>query len=287
MPLTLPQASVVSADATVISASFLGFASVLRSRERPVSRRLLVFLAIFFPVWVICKPSPWTFAVTLLIGGVCFASWRSRFLYVAALWAGMIVTGLGWQLLSASNSEALRESRLKNGIDVKTNVTYALHDPAEFGLTVASAMVKGLPDHSRQFWGVFGWSKFSGPWWLRSSYLLLLLFVAASERLKTPITTVERLLAAGVFVCGFVFVYVAIFLSDAHPCNFRSEVRLCFDNSAGVQGRYFIPFGLFGLLALKQERFQAPQRSLMLAVVCAGMVQGGYALALIARRFYA
>jgi len=283
LPMTLEQVSVVSADAAVISAAFLGFAAILRTRRKPASRKLMVGIAILLPLWAVCKPSPWTFGTTFLIGGVWFTSWRSRMLYVAAILGAMLAASIWWQVLSSPNTQALRESRRMNGIDIDANVAYATRHPGEFGLTIAFAAVKNLPEYARQFWGVFGWSKFSGPWWLRVSFLAFLIAVAATEELTIPFSVAERWLAAAVCLSGFLFVHAVIFLTDAHACE---GVRFCFDNSAGVQGRYFIPFSLFGLVLLKQERIRIAQRTLLVSVASFGMVQGVISLATIAKRFY-
>src|ERR1019366_5737990 len=97
--------------------------------------------------------------------------------------------------------------------------------------------------------GAFGWTQASLPLWVRMGYLFLLLFVAAVEISTKSFLAWERGVLLLVFLAGFVFVHAVIFVSDGTLCAGNLE-RLCFDSSAGVQGRYFIPFCLAGLLTL-------------------------------------
>ena len=188
----------------------------------------------------------------------------------------MTTAAVAWQVASAANIQALVDSRQMNGISVQSNIRYAKARPVDFGLAVARAGMQDFPDYPRRFWGVFGWSKFSGPWWLRIPYLLLILIVAGTEQLHVPLTAMERACAAVVFLCGFAFVHLVIFVTDAHWCEAGRAAQLCFDNSAGIQGRYFIPFSLFGLLSLKQRRLKIPQNLLILVVgICHFAGRGG------------
>jgi hypothetical protein len=109
--------------------------------------------------------------------------------------------------------------------------------------------------------------------------------VAATEPSTKPFFGRERGVLLLVFLAGAVFVHAAIFLSDGTLCGGNLD-RLCFAATAGVQGRYFIPFCLAGFLALRQNRTNMTQARLLVLVTVGGAIQASAALALIRSTFY-
>jgi hypothetical protein len=137
-----------------------------------------------------------------------------------------------------------------------------------------------------QFLGVFGWTKFGLPPWARLEYLLLLVAVAATELPTKPFRGWERGILLLVFLGGALFVHAMIFISDGTRCA-GGTGGMCFGSSAGVQGRYFLPVCLSGLLALRQGRFNVSSSALLALVMGAGTLQALAALVLIRWAFYA
>ena len=136
-----------------------------------------------------------------------------------------------------------------------------------------------------QFLGGFGWTRFALPLWVRTLCLLLLLVVAATESSAKRFLVWERAVLFLVFLTGAVFVHAAIFVSDGTLCA-GSLDRLCFNATAGVQGRYFLPFCLAGFLTLRQDRVNLPPATLFSLVTVGGTLHALAALALIRSTYY-
>ena len=205
--------------------------------------------------------------------------------YIGAVAICMGVALLIWNGIDYANVEEFRAARLTHGIDVSANARLVAAHPVAFARQLLALIQSDYRSEVREFLGAFGWTKFSLPLWVRSLYLLLLVVAAVTERANKPFLGWERGVLFLLFLAGAVFVHAAIFVSDGTVCAGNPD-RLCFDSSAGVQGRYFIPFCLAGPLTLRQNRANLPQVTLLAVVMGIGAIHALAALALIRSTFY-
>lgn len=274
LPMTLHQAGGVSADIVTIGFSLLGAGALLWLRNHQATPKALALTALVFVLWVICKTSPWAFAALLLIPRYGFFRRRSWILYLVVVGFAMAGSVLLWQAFAHGNIEAFRAARLSSGIDMRANTRLLSAHPFEFLRVAAAFAFENGGTYLREFVGAFGWGRFTLPFWFRWGYLLLLLIVAVTERATRPFSVLERGLSVAVLLMGVIFIHGILFVSDGSVCNAPGvSISLCFNASAGIQGRYFVPIAIFGLLALRQSRFTLPQERLLALVAVAGVVQ--------------
>jgi uncharacterized membrane protein len=285
MPMTLQLAGGISGDLVTIAFSFVGLSLVLYAREHPVSRRFLFLVAIVFTMLALCKFSIWALPLLWLIPVSAFRNRRAWFMYIGAVSICMVGALLIWNGITSANVEALRAARLAHGVDISANARLVVAHPLAFARQLLDLVHSNYRSEVRQFIGAFGWTQLSLPLWVRLLYLLLLALVAAAGFSTKPFLAWERGVLFLVFLAGFVFVHTAIFVSDGTLCAGNLE-RLCFDASAGVQGRYFLPFCLAGLLTLRQNRANLSQVTLLAVVTGIGSLHALAALALIRSTFY-
>ncbi len=285
IPMALQQSGGISGDPVTIAFSLVALSLVLHTRERLVGRRFLVVVTIVFTVLGLCKFSIWALPLLMLIPVSAFKNRGAWLAYAGVTSVCMVGALLIWNGIDSANLVALRALRLAAGVDVAANTRIVTAHPMDFARQLLSFVHSNYKPEIRQFLGAFGWTQFSLPFWIRSLYLLLLLFVAATEFSTKPFLAWERGVLLLVFLAGAVFVHAVIFLSDGKLCGANLE-RLCFDTSAGVQGRYFLPFCLCGLLTLRQNRANLSQATLLKLVTGVGAIQALAALALIRSRFY-
>jgi uncharacterized membrane protein len=285
IPMSLQQAGGISGDPVTIAFSLVALSLVLHSREHPVGRRFLIVVVIVFSLLVLCKFSIWALPLLLLIPVSTFKNRRAWLAYLVATSACMLAALLLWNKIDADNIAALRVLRLTVGVDVAANMRLLTAHPLDFARQLLPFVHANYKSEVRQFLGGFGWTQFSLPLWVRSLYLLLLVCVAAAGVSAKPFLRWERGVLFLVFLVGAVFIHAVIFLSDGTVCGPTLD-RLCFNASAGVQGRYFLPFCLCGLLTLRQNRANLFQPTLLKIVTGVGAIHAMAALALIRSKFY-
>jgi uncharacterized membrane protein len=285
MPMTLELAGGISGDLVTIAISFVGLSLVLHAREYAVDRKFLIIVAVVFSMWVLCKFSIWALPLLWLIPASAFPSRRAWLSYIGGISICMLGALFIWNGINSASMEALRAARLAHGIDIGANVRLISAHPLAFTRQMLTLVHANYKTELRQFIGAFGWTNLSLPFWVRPLYLLLLVVVAAYEFPTKPFRRWERGFLLLVFLAGLAFVHVVIFISDGTVCANNLE-RLCFASSAGVQGRYFIPFCLAGLVILRQKRANLPQFHLLAFVAGAGTIHAVAALILIRSAFW-
>ncbi len=285
MSMTLQQAGGISADLATIAFSFVGFSLVLNSRERFVSRRVLLLVVLVFVLWGLCKSSIWALPLLLLIPVSAFKNRLTWAAYIAAASLCMIGALLVWNEVTAPNLDAFRAVRLTHGVDIPANIRLVSAHPLTFVRYLIGVVSSNLKSEVGQFIGAFGWLRFSLPTWVRSIYFLLLLVTAATELSAKPFHAWERGVLALVLLGGVVFVHAAMCISDTTLCS-GTLGRGCPDESLAFQGRYLIPFCLAGFLMLRQRRVNVPQFTLLAVVTAVGTLHALASLFLICSVFY-
>ncbi|HJZ96897.1 MAG TPA: DUF2142 domain-containing protein [Candidatus Solibacter sp.] len=271
LPTTLHQAGGISADVMTIGVAFVLVASLLWLREHTAGTRTMIWIALAFVLLVLCKISPWAFAALLLIRPRAFPSARAWFGYIAAVALAMVAAIAIWQALSRESLEAFRAVRLADGFDMTARTRWVVSHPVAFGITALRYFARHSPRYIVMFMSGFAWTKFHLPLALEGLCLLLLLIVAATEAASKQFTRWERAIWAGVFLVGVVFLHVVLYVSDS------------FD---GIQGRYFTPFCLFALVAMRQARFTLSQELLTRLVLGFGLLHGVAAIVWFCGAYY-
>jgi hypothetical protein len=175
-----------------------------------------------------------------------------------------------WKAATSDAADALFAAGAGRGINIPANLqAVALHPVAVFrdlfllgGPRVLAPVL--------QFVGSVGWSLRAIP--LRPMYLILLLIVSCAELRPRPLNTAERVILACIAAASLLSTYLVLFLLDGTVKDGRYAFW-----SAGVQGRYAIPFCLAGFLALKSRRLAASFSSSPLERIVLG-VSGFYGL---------
>jgi uncharacterized membrane protein len=247
MPMTLHQAGGISADSVTIAVSLVGFALILRVRAVKGDSRLLIAVACMMPIWVLCKTSVWALPLLFFVPSHRFASRSRRALYIAgvvfAAWAALAM----WQHVIHGNLALFRADRLARGMDTSWNLAFLKTQPLQFAGMLEAYMTTHFGEHTGQFIGAFGWTKLMLPAGARIIYFGLILFAAMFYAPGCIVTTRERLGFAALFIATLLATYIVLFATDGTV----TARGLAFPYSAGVQGRYFIPFCLAGFLALR------------------------------------
>jgi uncharacterized membrane protein len=283
MPMTLQQAVAVSSDSITIAFALVGFALLLRTREHSVDRRYLAIVLVTVPLWAMCKNSVWVLPLLLLIPASQFKGRRQRVGFVLAATLSTIAALVLWRLVTYDAFGQLIAAGLSRGIDFGSNARAFLSHPLRILHDVIS-----FPDTLtycarllRRFVGAFGWNYVNLPVPLAPTYLLMLLVVACAELNPRPFTTTERAILGLVFAGALIQTYFMLFVIDGQYANGHYGFW-----SAGVQGRYLIPYSLAGFLALRQNAIPAISRTLMPIVLSVSTFCGLLSLNAIMKFYY-
>ena len=264
MPMTLQQAVAVSADSITIAFALAGFALLLRTREQSVDRRYLAIVLVTVPLWAMCKNSVWVLPLLLMIPATQFNGRRQRAGFVLAAILATIGCLVLWRLITYDAFGQFLTAGLSRGIDFETNARMfvshplrILHDVISFPdtLTYCARLI-------RRFVGAFGWNYVNLPVALAPTYLLMLVFVACAEFDPKPFTTNERAILGLAFAGALIQTYFMLFVIDGQYADGSYGFW-----SAGVQGRYLIPYSLAGLLLFRRNAIPSISRALMLIVL--------------------
>jgi uncharacterized membrane protein len=280
LPMTLQQVGGVSADVVTIAISFIGLSLVLHAREYAVDRRFLILIALVFTLWGLCKSSIWAAPLLLLVPVSAFRGRLKWLVYITAISLCMVGTLVIWNALSSQNLEALRASRLAEGVDIAANVRVVAAHPLAFALHVMGMIRSHFKMELGMLVGTFGWTMFALPVWARALYLFLLAIVAVAESSPKPFLGWERGVLSLTFLAGVLFVHAAMCISDTTLCA-HTLSGVCEDVGIVFQGRYLIPFCLAGFLILQQSRVKLPRVNLLAVVTGVGTLHALASLALI------
>jgi uncharacterized membrane protein len=283
MPMTLQQAVAVSADSITIAFALVGFALLLRTREQPVTHRYLAIVLATVPMWAMCKNSIWALPLLLLIPGWQFNGRRQRTAFVLTATVVTVAALVLWRIITNDAFGQLVVAGLSRGINFESNARQfmihplrILHDVISFPdtLTYCARLI-------RRFVGAFGWNYVNLPVPLAPTYLLMLVVAACAELNPKPFTATERAILGLVFAGALIQTYLMLFVIDGSYANGRYGFW-----SAGVQGRYLIPYCLAGFLALRQNAIPAISRALAPMVLAVSAFCGLLSLNAILRFYY-
>jgi uncharacterized membrane protein len=265
MPMTLHQAAAISADQVTIALSIVVLAMVLHARDQPVNRRYLVAMLVVFVLLTSSKNSYWALPLLFLVPAQQFGRRANKAIYIVAV----VVAALGavsiWNSLCHDSLLLFRQVAEAKSIHPQANGLLLARHPLRAMMAVAhSRLLAHLVQLLHGFVGAFGWDKFGLPGWTQLCYVFLLLSIAVLEPICKAFTIPERLLLICVSLGALIGTYVVLFIVDGKYADGQYSFW-----SAGVQGRYLIPYALVGLLALKQDRMNVSS-AVMAPVVLAG-----------------
>jgi len=181
---------------------------------------------------------------------------RAVFLVSATL--ASLTAVLWWRAAVSPAFEQLAVEGLAEGIDLHANVHNLLVHPLAVLASILPRSFEGALGANliQQFVGTFGRLFVRLP--LPFAYLTIILAVACIESNPKPFTIAERAVLGLSFVLAVVQTYALLFALDGAVNAGHFGFRF-----AGVQGRYFIPFSIGGLLLLKQGFLNVPSRKLI------------------------
>ena len=255
MPMTLHQAAAISADQVTIALSMVGIALILHAREAAINKRYLAAVLVVFVLLILSKNSYWALPLLLLVPARQLGGRSNKAVFITVVVAATLGAEVVWSSLCHDSMLLFQQVARSYGIDPQANGLLLARHPlnalaAVFGSSHFLHHVGGLV---RGFVAVFGWEKFSLPVWTHTCYFIALLAVAFLEPISADFSVAERLLLALVCLGALIGTYCVLFIVDGIYANGQYSFW-----SAGVQGRYLIPYSLVGLLALKQSRLNIP-----------------------------
>ena len=287
MPMTLHQAGGVSADLVTIAVSMVGFAVVLRVRCQAVGRRFLTIVLVVFTLWALCKTSIWALPLILLIPSAAFKNAPRRVVFMAGVGVAMLAALSLWQIATYDNMQIFHAARLARGIDTSANLAVIAAHPLHFARMLVAFIGVHAKGYIGQFIGAFGWTKLTLSVWTSTFYFGLILFVALFEPPGRPISLAERGILVSVFIGAVLAIHAILFVSDGVVVSgIPPSDLISFPYSAGIQGRYFIPFCFAGFLALRQNRFTINSHLLLAVVLYTATVYDLLSLCAIFRNYY-
>jgi len=273
MPMTLQQASSLSADAVTFGFSFFLLSYILKliydESFDMISERQILILAFAVIGNSLTKFNIWLVLLIVLIPAKRFRNSLTRWTFVVGFLALACAPALLWQIINAPNIRLFINERLSSGVDVAANTKFVR---SHFNLVMAgiynSFRVAGM-SYLTMFVGKLGYLTISLPSWLAVSYILCLLFIAATQTARVHVLTSHRLWFAFVSVASLISIFVLLFNFEASVSyiSYITHIPPSVVTLPGVQGRYFIPFALAALLIFSNCRLRMPTSAALLSLV--------------------
>ncbi len=242
MPMTLSLAASVSADGMTIALSLLFTALVWHcGAAGGIDRRAKLAILVLSIAVALCKFAylPLIFLV-LLIPPVRFGGNNRYVRFVAALVIVSFVVSAAWLSQSAGTKLVLRSDHPE--VNVPRQLAFVRDHPMAF----PDAMAKGLAHDGvfilRSFVGNLGWIDNPASPIAVGLYLLALIAACVPMRSDPPGPEIWRLAIIAAAVCASVVTFAFL--------NYLVWTPVGYWYVQGLQGRYFIPLGLAGMMLI-------------------------------------
>ncbi len=236
LPTVLHQVTIVSYDATVISLSFLAFAMLTRGLEAKKIRfsSFLAFCLIIIYL-VLAKPGYYVFALLPLFLVKKLNTPLNKSL--------LLSTAICLGALSVIYFVRLRVGQL--GDDMYLRYQLSVTDPAYFLRVLYTSLTTLQERYVSGVLSTLGWFEYDLPISVVVIYLGLFGFVGyrTIQREKKTLSLAWSLMLLGTVIASILLLFYLFFVY-ATPVG-QSTI-------SGIQGRYFLPFILFGFLAISQ-----------------------------------
>jgi uncharacterized membrane protein len=243
MPMTLYEASSVSADAYTIGISFLMIAFLLNlaTGEGTLSAREIGFMLAGTVLLALAKPGYSPLALlAFLVPRERFETGSRKFLVTGGM--SIIVLMIGIFSIRTMPGLVLGPP----GVDSAAQLRFILAHPFVYLAVLFRCIFRASQFGS--FIGWFGWLELRLPLWIIVPYGLLLIS-AAFEKRPIFVNRKKYLYIAGLFVLLAAVIFTIQYLSYT-PVGKRSI--------DSVQGRYFIPFAPLALLIFNSRSIPYP-----------------------------
>lgn len=254
-PMSLHLAASFSADSLTLGLTALFTAyvfrlafdnriSTVRARDLPIMAALLVLLAL-------CKLNIWTAILVALIPKEKFGSRTGAVLSVAACALAAIAAAISWQTLNGSAIAAYRMLDPMGAV-AAPNALFVLRHPIRFCQIILLTSMWSFWNWCQEFIGAFGWSLTP----MSSVHVMLyaagILLAACIRSARVTIERWQKWLAALFVALTFLSIHTLLWVLET-PVELLQHASDQFSPVLGIQGRYFLPLALPGLIAVKRR----------------------------------
>jgi uncharacterized membrane protein len=238
LPISLSLIASVSQDSLLLTCSALTGALLIRAMRIPdkVGTKELVGLAIVLSLVAVARP-PYA-AMALLLVVLTKASVQSRFLAIAAI----VTCAAVWSGIVAAKS--LTNYGAFMGTDPAAQIEALKNNPLIIIPITFRTVITHGHEYIVEFVGQLGWLDVTLPpiYHVVARVMLVVGLVATILGLGgVPVTLIRRLLIAAVLLLSVAGVFLLTYLTFNVPGNPTVD---------GVQGRYFLPLALVGVILL-------------------------------------
>lgn len=276
-PMSLFQASSLSADAVTNGLAFLWIAIVFKlifDRQTPLKIPDLIYLSILSPILCLAKLAYFPLLFLLFLIPIDRIKTRTRY-YITL--AGIWITSGSAILIWSSIVDRIYVP-LSAGILPDRQIEFILNNPLEFTTTILRTFSQEGLDYLHQFIGVLGWVDTPLPGFHVGSYVLILILVAFWSRdSEIVISAKPKLAIAAILVLNMIVLSTLAYLWNPIGAKIIG----------GLQGRYFIPLSplFFILFYHNKQNFKYPK--ILQTIVCYYLFfSGTTTLAILIHRYY-
>jgi uncharacterized membrane protein len=257
LPMSVFLAGSLSGDAVTSGLAMLLVATALDeglSRKGPMGWQRKAWIAVLCVLVGLTKMIYFPLAAAvLLIPSERLGGWKAKAAFASlAIGAAMVADGL-WVYavrgLAVTTADA----------EPQKQISFVLSHPLAYASAIGATIRDGGWDFLRMFVGVLGWLDLMLPQWVYISYLAVLCAVALADKGQgRPLGHSERALLAAIWV-GMALVIVTI--------QYVTSSSLMSPHVYGVQGRYFIPMAIPGLMILYTRKSAVSEKWISAAVM--------------------
>jgi uncharacterized membrane protein len=257
MPMTAFLASSPSADAMTNALAMLTTALILRSalaRKGSVGTGEWMTIVAACVLLALTKQLYFLIAVLTFMTPVeRFGGWKKKTMLCLGAIGAAIAANLLWLIL------------VRNTVTVEAwaqpheQTMYVLSHPLKYAVMLLQMVLDRWQTYLIWFVGTLGWLDVYLPAWIWSTYLGVLVAVAFVDRGDgRPLEWGERCLIIGMCVATVLLIATSQYISYTGP-----EAKMI----RGLQGRYFIPLAVAGLLVFYNRRVKVPEKTLSIMVI--------------------
>jgi uncharacterized membrane protein len=257
MPMTVFLFATPSADAMTNALALLTTALILRSalaKSGPVgtgewmtigavSLLLALTKQLYFPLVI----------MTFLIPVERFGGWKRKVMLCLGVIGAALVANLIWAML------VRHTVTVESWAQPEEQTLFVLSHPLRYAGVLHQMLLDRWETYLIWFVGTLGWLNVSLPAWIWPTYLTILAATALADRGKgRPLAWWEKSLIIGICSVTILFIATSQYISYTAPTS--KMIR-------GVQGRYFIPLAVAGLLVLYNRKLKVPEKAISLVVI--------------------
>ena len=257
MPMTVYLSASVSADGMTNAMAMLTTALILRSAlacegivkpgEWTAITAACVLLALTKQIYFLIAFLAWMTPLQR------FGGWRRKVMFCLGTIGAVIAANLVWIFL------------VRNTVVVEAwanpheQALFVLSHPFKYAAFLVQAFLYWWPTYLMWFVGTLGWLNVNLPAWVWPTYIMGLVMAAFVDRGNgRPLKWWERCLIIGISVATILLIATSQYVSYNIPAG--KILR-------GVEGRYFIPLGVAGLLAFYNRRLKISEKASSIIVI--------------------